>query len=180
MSLKTLIVTSCAALSLLSACASTLQTKLEPERVNASVETVLKAQGFAVIDRREAGATWHLQADRTDTCDFQERTFVIEQAPTTRLDPIASNGNVTTFEERVDPSRFTTTARTETVRYHVDVSVGQTGSSRDVSVAVTGGKVPVSNKYREIVWKGAEPPSARKIEETIYRTLERDLQAQPQ
>ena len=180
MSLKTLIVSSCAALILLAGCASTLQTKLDPERVNASVATVLKAQGFVVIDRSETGATWHLQADRTVTCEFEEKTFVVEQAPATRLDPIAANGNVTSFEERVDPSRFTTAARTETVRYHVDVSVRQTGTSRDVSVSVTGGKIPVSNKYREIVWKGAEPLSARQIEETIYRTLERDLQAQPQ
>ncbi|MBC7545817.1 MAG: hypothetical protein H7338_24050 [Candidatus Sericytochromatia bacterium] len=175
MSLKRLIAAGCLAGALLTGCASTLQTHRSPAEVHTSVESLLKAKGFTGVQDKEDAGALHVHAVRIDGVRYTERTFKIEQGPSTRVDPIAQNGNMTTFEERVDPTRFTSTDRSDTVLYQVDVALAKAGTPRKVTVKVTASPVPASNKYREIIWIGNEPLSARQIEESLYRSLEKTL-----
>ena len=78
-------------------------------------------------------------------------------------------------EERVDPTHYTTTDRTDTVVYQADVALTKAGSPRKVTVGVHASPIPASNKYREIVWSGGEPLSAHEVEEALFHALEKTL-----
>jgi hypothetical protein len=175
MPLKHLIAAGLALAACLTGCASTLQTRQSPKTVHASVESLLKAQRFTNITHKEDAGAWHVLAVRIDSSRYTEKKFKIEEGPATRTDPIANNGNMTTFEERVDPSHFTSTEHTDTVRYQVDIAVAKSAAPRKVTVSVHASPIPLSNKYREIVWTGGEPISAHEVEESLFHGLEHSL-----
>jgi hypothetical protein len=172
MTLKRLALASLAMLTVLG-CASSLKTRQEPEQARSSIAAVLRANGFDQVDTKEESGVWRIVAERRQGFELTEKRYAIEQAPTMQMDPV--NNNMTTFEERIDPSKYTLTERVETVSYRAEIAVPKAGPERAVSVSVTGTVIPASNKFREILWKTSEPPSARLVEEALTRSLEKTL-----
>jgi hypothetical protein len=172
MTLKRLALAGMAAVSLWG-CASSLQTRLEPEQARSNIMTVLKENGFTLVDATAEHAGWKIIAERRQSYALTEKRFAIEQAPVLQTDPV--NNNQTTFEERVDPTTFTLVNRSEPVTYKADIRLNGNGPERAVYVAVTGSTLPVSNKYREILWTNIEPPSPLQVETLLIRSLQKVL-----
>jgi hypothetical protein len=172
MDLKRLAIVGLATVSVIG-CASSLKTRLEPEQAKASIVAVLRSNGFEAMHTVTEGGGWRIEAERRQTFDLTEKRYAIVQAPTMQTDPV--NNNMTVFEERIDPTKFTLTDRTEDVSYKAEIRLPQAGPERAVTVSVSGTAIPETNKFREILWKNGEPPSPQQVESALLRNLAKAL-----
>lgn len=154
-------------------CVASLRTRMEPDQARANIATVLKANGFDAVQTVEESGQWRLIAERKQDYSLTEKRYAIEPAPTMQTDPV--NNNMTVFEEKVNPSKFTVSQRTEVISYRAEIRLPRSGPERAVTVSVTGSTIPVSNKYREITWTSEEPPSHLQVEEALKRGLAKVL-----
>jgi hypothetical protein len=159
--------------AVLAGCAGSLRTRQEPDQARTGITAVLQANGFDTINTIEEAGQWRIVAERRQNFDLTEKRFAIEQAPSLQTDPV--NNNMTVFEERVNPTKFTLTQRAEPVSYRAEIRLPRTGPERAVTVSVTGTTIPVSNKFREILWTHGEPPSPLQVETAIYNGLAKAL-----
>lgn len=154
-------------------CAPSLHTRLEPEAARTGIATVLKANGFETVRTSDDGGDWRIVAERHQDYALTEKRFAVEPAPTMQTDPV--NNNMTIFEERVNPAKYTVIQRQEPVSYTAEIRLSRSGPERAVTVTVTGSTIPVSNKYRDILWPDGEPPSPLQVETALSRGLAKAL-----
>lgn len=161
------------AVVLLTGCASTLASRKPVDEARASIESVLRQQGYEAITSAVTGGDWTVNAELHRSYPYVEKTYRIIQEPSLRIGP--GGNNVTVFDEKVDHSQFATAEKVQSLTFRARVTLPAAGTASRIAVRVSGPEALRGDKYRDITWMGDEPPSPRQLEEALVKALRQAL-----